>query len=90
VHGDGEEILKTAWPSILALRPIDLDLATVEALLDDLSRLLGSDDDGGARERLLEAAAVARRNAATPGRQRDEHAPPGSGRVNRRPSPLSS
>lgn len=90
VHGDGEEILKTAWPSILALRPIDLEPATVEAVLDDLSRLLASDDDLGARERLLEAAVVARRNAVPHGRQRDEHAPPGSDRVNRRPSPLSS
>jgi FlaA1/EpsC-like NDP-sugar epimerase len=83
VHGDGEEILKTAWPSILALRPIGVDSATVERVLDDLSGRLANDNDRGAKERLLEAAAVARR-------EHDEASRSGAARVSRRPSPLSS
>jgi FlaA1/EpsC-like NDP-sugar epimerase len=82
VYGDGEEILKTAWPSILALRPISLEPAAVEEVLDDLSGTLASDDDRATKERLLEAAAVARRAAAS-ARGSDD-------RLSRRPSPLSS
>jgi FlaA1/EpsC-like NDP-sugar epimerase len=82
VHGDGEEILKTAWPSILALRPIGLEPAMVEEVLDDLSGTLAADDDRSTKQRLLEAAAVARR-AATSASGSDD-------RLSRRPSPLSS
>jgi O-antigen biosynthesis protein WbqV len=89
VHGDGEEILKTAWPSILALRPISLDPATVEHVLDDLGAIVASEDDRRARERLLEATAVARRDAKKPGRHRDE-SPSAPGDVSRRPTRLSS
>src|SRR5262249_5462559 len=78
VHGDGEQILSTPWPSILALRPIDLDATMVATALDDLSRVVAGDDDRAARELLLEAASVARRgdehldrdgDSSTPGRQ---------------------
>ena len=60
VHGDGEEIVETAWPSILALRPITLEPARIHRILDDLSRLVARDDDERARAELLTAAAVAR------------------------------
>jgi FlaA1/EpsC-like NDP-sugar epimerase len=89
VHGEGEEILKTAWPSILALRPISLDPATVEHVLDDLGAIVASEDDRRAKERLLEATAFARRDAGKPGRDRDE-SPSAPGDVSRRPSRLSS
>jgi FlaA1/EpsC-like NDP-sugar epimerase len=82
VHGDGEEILKTAWPSILALRPISLEPAMVGEVLDDLSGTLATDDDRATKQRLLDAAAVARRAAASTSGSAD--------RFSRRPSPLSS
>jgi FlaA1/EpsC-like NDP-sugar epimerase len=89
VHGDGEDVVKTAWPSILALRPISQDPATVERDLDDLSGIVANDDDERAKERLLEATAVARRDAWHPGRGDDSASAPGR-RVSRRPSSLSS
>jgi FlaA1/EpsC-like NDP-sugar epimerase len=90
VHGDGEDVLETAWPSILALRPIDLDPAVVERYLDDLSAIVAVDDEKRAKERLLEATALARRDAWHPDR-RDDGAPSEPGRpVSSRPSPLSS
>jgi FlaA1/EpsC-like NDP-sugar epimerase len=90
VYGDGEEILTTPWPSILALRPINLEPATVESVLDDLSALLASDDDKAARERLLEAAAVARRTAQSSDRDRGAPSSDARPQLSRRPSPLSS
>jgi FlaA1/EpsC-like NDP-sugar epimerase len=88
VHGGGEEILKTAWPSILALRPISLDPETVEGDLDDLGGIVAGDDDRRAKERLLEATSVARRDAWHPDRP-DDPSKPGP-RVSRSTSPLSS
>jgi FlaA1/EpsC-like NDP-sugar epimerase len=76
VHGAGEEVLETPWPSILALRPISLDPAIVERVLDDLGGIVASDDDQGARERLLEATAVARRDAWQPGSEHNGSQPP--------------
>jgi FlaA1/EpsC-like NDP-sugar epimerase len=75
VHGDGEAILRTAWPSILALRPISTDPATVERDLDDLVGIVASDDDRRAKERLLEAASVARRGAWHTDRDDDSSKP---------------
>jgi FlaA1/EpsC-like NDP-sugar epimerase len=88
VHGEGEEILQTVWPSILALRPISLDRATIDRILDDLRRCVAGDDGGAARERLLGAASVARRDASHSARG-DVSSKPGRA-VSRRPSPLSS
>jgi FlaA1/EpsC-like NDP-sugar epimerase len=88
VHGGGEEILKTAWPSILALRPIRLDPETVERDLDDLGGIVAGDDDRRAKERLLEATSVARRDAGHRDRA-DDPSKPGP-RVSRSTSPLSS
>jgi FlaA1/EpsC-like NDP-sugar epimerase len=90
VHGAGEDVLETAWPSILALRPISLDPATVERVLDDLSGIVAGDDDHRARERLLEVTAVARRDAWQPDRERSGAQPSHGGRVSPRTSPLSS
>jgi FlaA1/EpsC-like NDP-sugar epimerase len=66
LHGRSEEVIETPWPSILALRPITLEPDTLERTLDDLRRLIALDDDHGARERLLEAAAVAQRAPVSP------------------------
>jgi FlaA1/EpsC-like NDP-sugar epimerase len=88
VRGGGEEILKTAWPSILALRPIRLDPATVERDLDDLGGIVTGDDDRRAKERLLEATSVARRDAGRPDGGHDPSKP--GPRVSRSTSPLSS
>ena len=63
VHGDGEDVVKTAWPSILALRPISLDPGTIDRALDDLSQCVAGDDGGTAREQLLEAASAGRHDA---------------------------
>jgi FlaA1/EpsC-like NDP-sugar epimerase len=90
VHGDGEDVVKTAWPSILALRPISQDPATVERDLDDLSGIVANDDDERAKERLLEATAVARRDAWHPDGRGDDSASAPGRRVSRRPSSLSS
>jgi len=90
VHGDGEDVLKTAWPSILALRPIGLEPAVVERCLGDLSAIVAMDDDERAKERLLEATALARRDAWHPVRGGDG-SPSELGRpVSSRPSRLSS
>jgi FlaA1/EpsC-like NDP-sugar epimerase len=90
VHGEGEQILRTAWPSILALRPITLDPATVERILDELSNAVASEDDKATRDRLLAATVVARREAWHPDREPDRASPPADRPVSRRPSPLSS
>jgi FlaA1/EpsC-like NDP-sugar epimerase len=88
VHGEGEQIQKTAWPSILALGPVALDAVTVDAALDDLSRFVAGEDDGAARERLLEVASVARRGPRD--LYGDSASSPSGQLVNRRPSPPSS
>ena len=88
VHGDGEDVVKTAWPSILALRPISLDSGTIDRALDDLSQCVAGDDEGTARERLLEAASAGRHDAwrSTGGAVSSRTGRP----VSRRPSSPSS
>jgi len=93
VHGDGEQILSTPWPAILALRPIALDATSVAVALDDLSRVVAGDDDRAARELLLEAASVARRgdqqldgNGESPRRQVSRRSGPPSSRSARQSS----
>jgi FlaA1/EpsC-like NDP-sugar epimerase len=92
VHGDGEEIVDTAWPSILSLRPITLDPASVEHALDDLGRVVASDDDEEARTRLLEVAGSARRTPVSTEGNGNERGATSSARsgLGRRTSPLSS
>jgi FlaA1/EpsC-like NDP-sugar epimerase len=88
VHGEGEDILETGLPSILALRPISLDPATVERDLDELGGIVASDDDRRAKERLLEATSVARGHAWPADRADDPSKP--DPRVSPSTSPLSS
>jgi FlaA1/EpsC-like NDP-sugar epimerase len=88
VHGQGEEIADTAWPSILALRPITLDPETVEYVLDDLSRFVAGEDDAGARAKLLDAAATARHAAVSSNGDDDVLGEPSG--LTGRTSPLSS
>ncbi len=88
VHGDGEDVVKTAWPSILALRPVSLDPGTIDRALDDLSQCVAGDDGGTAREQLLEAASAGRHDAS---RSTGGEVSSRAGRpVSRRPSSPSS